>query len=63
MKADYYLGTHEKKNGVQIYLFQDNSIENIIDMKTRQCIGRYGVSKEEKKNRAANQFNKYRQSK
>jgi hypothetical protein len=34
MKASCYVGTHEKKDGVQIYLFQDSSTENIIDMKT-----------------------------
>jgi hypothetical protein len=53
----------KRKDGVQIYLFQASSIENIIDTKTSQCTGRYGVSKEEKKNRATNQFNKYIQSK
>jgi hypothetical protein len=31
------------------YLFQDSNIENIIVTKTIQCIGIYGVSKEEKK--------------
>jgi hypothetical protein len=39
----------KRKDGVQIYLFQDRSTENIIDTKTSQCTGRYGVSKEEKK--------------
>jgi hypothetical protein len=39
----------KRKDGVQIYLFQDSSTENIIDTKTSQCTGRYGVSKEGKK--------------
>jgi hypothetical protein len=39
----------KRKDGVQIYLFQDINTENIIDIKTSQCTGRYGVSKEEKK--------------
>jgi hypothetical protein len=39
----------KRKDGVQIYLFQDSRTENIIDTKTSQCTGRYGVSKEEKK--------------
>ena len=34
MKSSCYVGTHEKKDGVQIYLFQDSNTENIIDMKT-----------------------------
>jgi hypothetical protein len=33
MKASFYVGTHKKKDGVQIYLFQDSSTENTIDMK------------------------------
>jgi hypothetical protein len=53
IKASCYVGTHEKKDGVQIYLFEYSSTENRIDMKTSQCTGRYGVSKE-KKNRVAN---------
>jgi hypothetical protein len=39
----------KRKDGVQIYLFQDSSTGNIIDTKTSQCTGRYGVSKEGKK--------------
>jgi hypothetical protein len=53
IKASCYVRTHEKKDGVQIYLFEHNNTKNRIDIKTSQYIGRYGVSKE-KNNRAAN---------
>jgi hypothetical protein len=48
MKASCYVGTHEKKDGVQIYLFEYNNKENRIDIKTSQYTRRYGVSKEKK---------------